>query len=417
MSREPTVAETVMLELVNRARAAPSTEAALFGIDLNDGLSAGTISDTAKAPLAFNTNLIASSDTHSAWMLATGTFSHTGDGGSSAGDRMTAAGYSFNGSWTWGENISTAWATGPDSYLASRDDTTLITSAHEGLFKSSGHRTNILSEGFREIGIGQGVQTADGRQDHYVTQKFARSGSDLYITGVIFRDADGDAFYDAGEGVSGATLTLSNGTPVSAFASGAFTVPVSSAGTYTLTMSVAGEADRQSTVTIGTENIKVDFDLPTSSSADSGLAQVTRYFNGLNQAHYFTTTSGQSSGPAGYGYEGPGFQAMATTQADTTPVVVYRNTVTDSYLFTIDSAEQAALAANSAFETVGTAFHAYASQSDANMVPVYRYVNGGTGGHFFTASEAERAIVDSQFADAFSFEGIKFWAYPNGFEL
>lgn len=42
---------------------------------------------------------------------------------------------------------------------------------------------------------------------------------------------------------------------------------------------------------------------------------------------------------------------------------------------------------------------------------VYRFFNGSVGGHFFTASLAERAFVDSTLAAAFTFEGVKFWTY------
>jgi hypothetical protein len=42
----PTDYEQYMLELLNRARANPAAEAARHGIDLNEGLPAGTISTT-----------------------------------------------------------------------------------------------------------------------------------------------------------------------------------------------------------------------------------------------------------------------------------------------------------------------------------------------------------------------------------
>lgn len=45
------------------------------------------------------------------------------------------------------------------------------------------------------------------------------------------------------------------------------------------------------------------------------------------------------------------------------------------------------------------------------MVLVYRYLNNAANGHFFTASLAERAFVDSTLAAAFTFEGVKFWTY------
>lgn len=41
----PSDYEQLMLELINRARAAPGAEAARLGIDLNQGLDPGTISD------------------------------------------------------------------------------------------------------------------------------------------------------------------------------------------------------------------------------------------------------------------------------------------------------------------------------------------------------------------------------------
>ena len=88
---QPTAYEQYFLELVNRARANPGSEASRLGIDLNQGLASGTIANTAKQPLAMNQLLNDSAQAHSDWMLATDTFSHTGANGSSAGDRMTAA--------------------------------------------------------------------------------------------------------------------------------------------------------------------------------------------------------------------------------------------------------------------------------------------------------------------------------------
>ena len=47
-----TAADQYILELVNRARLDPAGEAARLGIDLNEGLAAGTISATPKDPYA-----------------------------------------------------------------------------------------------------------------------------------------------------------------------------------------------------------------------------------------------------------------------------------------------------------------------------------------------------------------------------
>ena len=51
---EMTAQEQLILELINRARMNPLGEAQRFGIDLNAGLAAGTISAAAKQVLAAN---------------------------------------------------------------------------------------------------------------------------------------------------------------------------------------------------------------------------------------------------------------------------------------------------------------------------------------------------------------------------
>jgi len=86
-------AEQYLLELINRARLDPQAEAARYGVSLNTGLAAGTISGTPVQVLAHNTELERAAVDHSEWMLATNTFSHEGVGGSDPGDRIEAAGY------------------------------------------------------------------------------------------------------------------------------------------------------------------------------------------------------------------------------------------------------------------------------------------------------------------------------------
>ena len=120
--------------------------------------------------------------------------------------------------------------------------------------------------------------------------------------------------------------------------------------------------------------------------------------------------------PSGYSQEGVGFRALSNATGDAIPVYAYRNTTTDAYLLTGgDDAEKAFLDGAAAFDSLGVAFYGFANQANSDLVPVYRYLNVGTNSHFFTASFAERAFVDSTLADSFSFEGIKFWAYAADF--
>ncbi len=69
--------EQLFLELINRARANPTAEAARQGIALNEGLAAGTISTTAKQPLALNNALQVAIQNHLQFLIDTDQFTHT----------------------------------------------------------------------------------------------------------------------------------------------------------------------------------------------------------------------------------------------------------------------------------------------------------------------------------------------------
>ena len=262
---QPTAYEQYFLELVNRARANPGGEAARLGIDLNQGLAAGTIANTAKQPLAMNQLLNDSAQAHSDWMLATDTFSHTGANGSSAGDRMKAAGYSFTGSWTWGENISIRWGGGVS------ESPSLVEGFHDGLFKSAGHRTNILGDAFKEVGIGIGLGEYKGSAGADATQNFARSGGATFLTGVAFDDKDGDRFYDPGEGLGKVNVSITSSAgaayQTTTWDAGGYQLALP-AGDYTVTFSGGGlAASVTKAAKIGSANVKLDLDADAGGPA------------------------------------------------------------------------------------------------------------------------------------------------------
>lgn len=234
----PSAQEVLMIELINRARFDPTAEAARYGIDLNQGLSASNaISPDQKPPLAHNRHLMMAARDHSQWMLNTDTFNHIGEGGSSPSQRMTDAGYNIAG--PAGENIAVRGTS-----ASSIDITAQIAYHHEGLFESPGHRQNILREGYGEIGVGQQVGTFyfDNAEDWYLssmlTENFASSGSNYFVTGVIYNDSDGDSFYDVGEGLSNITVDI-DGDSANTAPAGNYTIGKDN-GTYTITVSGAG---------------------------------------------------------------------------------------------------------------------------------------------------------------------------------
>jgi len=266
----PTDVEQYMLELINRARANPAAEASRDGIDLNEGLPAGTISTAAKQPLAFNPDLIDSALGHSQWMIANQLFQHDGPGTTDPGDRMTEAGYDFTGSYGWGENIAEEGSTGSINATTTTDDEEndlFIDSSEPG----RGHRVNIEDPSYKEIGVGIATGVFDGYNALLSTQDFAFSGTTSFLTGVAFNDSvTADNFYQPGEGLGGVTITAKRETDNAVFStqtwsSGGYTLALSP-GTYQITATGPGFTGTVSggAVTIDEQNVEVDFNSATA---------------------------------------------------------------------------------------------------------------------------------------------------------
>ena len=274
---DPTAHEQLMLEWVNAARANPTAEMQRLGIGLNDGLPAGTITSTPKQPLAFNTQVIAAARAHSAWMLANNTFSHTGVNGSRAINRMSDAGYPFVIPYLWGENVSWRGSTG------SIDITATTRQNHDGLMRSPSHRVNLMADRAEEAGFGilQGrFVSGYSYNASMVTQNFAMSaGSPVvdapFVTGVVYRDLNGNGAYDVGEGIAGVTLTSSVGshhTVTSASGGYAFPVVGGSASSIVVAAEGSGLARREQTLAWnGQTNVKADFVVGSSSGEPAGI--------------------------------------------------------------------------------------------------------------------------------------------------
>ncbi len=144
--------ERAMVELINQERAAAGLDPVQLELQLND-----------------------SAETHSNWMLGADAFSHTGNGGSSAGDRIEDAGFDLEGNWTWGENIAYQSTGGDPGYL---DE---VEAMHTALMNSPGHRANILSPDFEYVGIGIEVGDFNGVEAVMVTQNFADTDAEVML--------------------------------------------------------------------------------------------------------------------------------------------------------------------------------------------------------------------------------------------
>ncbi|WP_207100785.1 CAP domain-containing protein [Paracoccus shandongensis] len=110
------------------------------------------------APLALEKRLNDSAEAHGRWMLNADVFSHTGRGGSSARDRIEAAGFDLAGSWMTAENLAYVSIQGEGDL---RDE---IRQLHQNLMNSPGHRANIMGDAaFIGIGLEVGFMTVEGR--------------------------------------------------------------------------------------------------------------------------------------------------------------------------------------------------------------------------------------------------------------
>ncbi len=271
-----TAESQLMVELINRARANPLAEAARLGVGLNEGLAPGTISSAPSQPLAVNQQLINAINAHLNYLFSNNVgLSHIGAGGSSLGGRASAAGYP----WTaLAENLAII-----NRQPGYNDSTGGVNFLHELLFVDAGypgrgHRVNLLNGVYKEIGAGTLVGSYPfagfANTSYLVGQDFGTRAGNSFFTGVVITDAIvRDNFYTIGEGVGGAVITatrISDNAVFTAVTGGAGGYSIQlPPGTYNVTAS-GGPLTAARTVTgitVGTQNVKVDFNLADTAVA------------------------------------------------------------------------------------------------------------------------------------------------------
>lgn len=268
----PTPGEQYLLCLVNRARANPSAEAQRIGVELNEGLPRGTISNSPRQPLAINIKLLAAARAHNQWMVRQGTISHQGEDGSEAMDRVEKAGYKLTPPAGVAENLGMVGQT-----LSPIEQKQAVEKIHEGLYVDEGvagrgHRVNIFRADMRESGLALG--SAEVRQGGeifhmwFMTQEFAFAKGDAFITGVVFADRiERDRFYTPGEGIQDVTITATRSDSrqftAKTWTAGGYTLQVPP-GTYRVSATGPGLPTPLDggTVTVRDHNVAVDFVIP-----------------------------------------------------------------------------------------------------------------------------------------------------------
>jgi len=149
--------------------------------DLEQHVAAAINAERAAAglpELKVEAHLNASAQAHSEWMGETGTFSHSGEGGSSATERIEEAGFPLSGSWQTAENLAYISISGAI-------DAEEVDRMHEGLMESDGHRANILDPDTAYVGVGlaPGTITSGGIEHEvvFLTEHFADTEGQVLV--------------------------------------------------------------------------------------------------------------------------------------------------------------------------------------------------------------------------------------------
>ena len=291
----PSDLEQQFLEYVNRARASASSEALRLSAETDSNVlsaynffniqgsnivtqfawsvSNGCMDEQAQ-PLAFHVNLLRMSELHTQDLFEQQFQGHVSSESPPAPfqpldtlrDRANRVGYSGS----LGENVFSFADSVTHAHAGFDVDWGNLNNNASSCYNASfvgqsmqnpaGHRLSLHNDNFREIGIGVIEGTNGSVGPLLVTQNLGGGGSQV-ITGVVYEDLNGNAFYDPGEGVAGVQVNTND----TAFfaetsASGGYALPIDNDGQHLVTFSGGGIPDHNMTVmTASGKNSKLDY--------------------------------------------------------------------------------------------------------------------------------------------------------------
>lgn len=271
----PSAEAEYMLNLINQVRTNPQAAAIAlttnldanvqatvqyFNVDLNQVRNA-IASSTPRQPLAWNDNLAAAAVWQSQDQANTGVQSHNGSDGSNSMQRIQRNGY---------QNVTVQ---GENAYAYSQSvDHAMEAFLIDWGVASNGHRNNILQpnandqSSYQEVGIGITNTGNNGLGPEVITQDFAsRSNYTAQVVGVVYYDNNHDNNFSQGEGQGGLTITATNvatggATSTTSWDGGGYQLPLNP-GQYKVVAQMGDKVFRTDYISMGTQNIKVDYNL------------------------------------------------------------------------------------------------------------------------------------------------------------
>jgi serralysin len=243
---------------LNRARWIPS------GVEAEAGLAAGTLLPA--PPLAPSDTLADAAGFRSDEMAQGNYFDHQSP---ITGDWPNAVARDY------GYLLPAYWPDQANSIESIHRGNPTLLGVLQSFVDSPTHRNHLMGQGWfathREIGVGARL----GDRTWTVLTAYS-DPEDLFITGVVYADANGNGFMDLGEGLPGVTVTADDQSTLTnagggwslAVPAGLFRVSASG-GTY--------HGDSTTVVRVNGFNIEVDFVSGEGRAAGQGRTQVYAY--------------------------------------------------------------------------------------------------------------------------------------------
>ncbi len=259
-----------LIQLINQARAWPLDVAATMDYDVETMLNSMPESEsylfTGLPPMAVNSQLSAAARAHTVDMLTSGYFAGVSPEGQTAEDRIAATGYD---AYFAGEVIFQYAApveAAPDDLVSAIFDMIFRT----GLDVPDTAGRIILNRKFEDIGVGLACRTAwVDEQEAMLCTGTLTAGLKLQwenpkIAGLVFVDRNNDGFYNPGEELSGAQLTISGGGVLQTGSAGQFQLPTAP-GIYQISMVTADQDTLFRMVDLDYENKGIYFRLDATT--------------------------------------------------------------------------------------------------------------------------------------------------------
>jgi hypothetical protein len=190
-----------------------------------------------------------------------------------------------------------------------------------------------------------------------------------------------------------------------------------SGGGQVVFVGLGGTSDREA---IAPGNAWLDnFRLDSGTLVTTCLTDVYRFWSPVTGRHFYTASESEKSlliseYPDTWTFEGVAFRAAtAASLSGLSPVHVFRAQDGQTQFYTISEREKDSILRDftHAYQYDGVAFYAYPEgKQPSGARPVHRFLSLSDNSHFYTANESEVSLLRGSYFQFFAYEGIAFYA-------